>query len=255
MDNKVKNTNKHRKDALVNRPRYLQIAEQLEQRINSGEFPPGSMFPTEQELQQQFGVSRVTIRKALAILTGGDYLYRVRGSGTYVKMPQAEHNAFVLSGFFEEVSAQGKIPSSRLLHFSVETADAIIARKLCLEEKDMQIYKIIRLRLIDGAPEVLEYTYMPLMLFPDLSVEVMMRSKYHYIEKEKGYRISLSRQDIIAENADTNTSELLSVPEKYPLLKVCAVGELVGGQPFEYTVHYFRINQYRFKFISKRRLD
>lgn len=239
----------------MNRPRYLQIAEQLEQQINSGVLAVGSMLPTEQELQHQFGVSRVTIRKAMAVLVEADRLNRVRGSGTYVKAPQAEHNAFQLSGFVEEVSAQGKTPSSRLLHFSVNEADERLMRKLQLSDDQAQIYEITRLRLIDGEPEILERTYMPLHLFPDLSVEVMMHSKYHYIEQQKGLRISLSRQDVIPECASRDVAELLHIPERHPVLKVCSVSELEDGRPFEYTVHYFRVNQYRFRFVARRGLE
>lgn len=110
----------------INRPRYMQIAELIEQQIRHGIWPEGSMLPTEKQLQQQFQVSRVTIRKAMAMLVAAEQLYRVRGSGTYVKAQPAEHNAFQLKGFIEEVSAQGKTPSTQLLRFSVEVADETV---------------------------------------------------------------------------------------------------------------------------------
>lgn len=238
----------------MSRPRYLQIAEQLEQRIVSGALPAGAMLPTEHELQQQFNVSRVTVRKAMAVLVAAERLYRVRGSGTYVKAPQAEHNAFQLTGFVEEVSAQGKVPSTQLLHFSLEKADEKLCQRLQLPAH-AQVYAVSRLRLIDDEPEILEHTFMPVALFPDLSVAAMTHSKYQYIEQQKGYRIAQSRQDVVPEAADKEVASALNIPLHHPVLKVTSLSELSDGRPFEYTVHYFRVNQYRFGFTARRGLE
>ena len=153
----------------MNRPRYLQIADQLIKQINDGTLPAGSMLPTEIEQQEQFGVSRVTIRKSMEILVDKDLLYRVRGSGTYVKAAKAQHNAFQLSGFYEEVSVQGKEPSSKLLAFELIESDLLIADKLGLSKGD-EVYSVRRLRLIDDAPEILEHTFLPVSMFPDLTI-------------------------------------------------------------------------------------
>ena len=71
----------------MNKPKYLQISEQLIEQINTGVLPAGSILPTEGELQERFNVSRVTIRRAMKVLVDMDLLFRKRGSGTYVKAP------------------------------------------------------------------------------------------------------------------------------------------------------------------------
>ncbi|GAM60931.1 transcriptional regulator [Vibrio ishigakensis] len=136
----------------MNKPRYLQIADTLIERISSGELPAGSMLPTEGELQQEFDVSRVTIRKAMQKLVEKDLLFRQRGSGTYVKAPKAQHNALQLSGFVEEVSAQGKTPSSKIITFELIECDELVAEKLELDLGE-EVYSIRRLRLIDDEPK------------------------------------------------------------------------------------------------------
>lgn len=236
------------------KPKYLQIAEQLINQIDNGELPAGSILPTEGELQKEFKVSRVTIRKSMQVLVSKDLLFRQRGSGTYVKKRKACHNAFQLKGFVEEVSKQGKTPGSRLLTFEMIRSNAQIAEKLDLEQGD-EVYSIRRLRLIDGEPEILEHTYMPVNLFPDLSINIMRTSKYDYIEKEKGLKIKLSRQSAKPEILTGEIARELNIEDGQPVIRVDSVGELEDGTAFEFTIHYFRVYQYSFDFVSIRALE
>jgi GntR family mannosyl-D-glycerate transport/metabolism transcriptional repressor len=238
----------------VNKPRYLQITDQLIKQISDGTLPAGAMLPTESELQEQYGVSRVTIRKSMKILVDKDLLYRIRGSGTYVKAAKAQHNAFQLNGFYEEVSAQGKQPSSKLLTFELIESDLFIANKLGLEEGN-EVYSIRRLRLIDGEPEILEHTFMPVSIFPDLSIQAMRNSKYEYVEKTKGLSIKLSRQSAKPELVTEDIAKKLNVETGHPVIRVDSVGELSDGRLFEYTIHYFRVHQYSFDFVSYRQQE
>lgn len=233
------------------KPRYMQIADLLTEQIKNGILTPGAMMPTESTLQATYDVSRVTIRKAMKVLVDNDLLYRVRGSGSYVKAPKAQHNAFQLMGFIEEVSAQGKTPSSKVIAFETSPCSHIIASKLNVEEGTL-IYEIQRLRLIDGEPEILECTYLPVAMFTDLSIEVMQTSKYDYIERHKGMQIAKSRQCVWPDSTSISLADLLNTKENTPILRVESVSELVDGTPFEYTVNYFRLYQYSFEFIAHR---
>lgn len=235
----------------MNKPRYLQIADLLIDRITSGELPAGSMLPTEGELQSEFDVSRVTIRKAMQLLVDKDLLFRQRGSGTYVKAPKAKHNALQLTGFVEEVSAQGKTPSSKIITFELMECNEMVAEKLSLLPGD-EVYSIQRLRMIDDEPEVLEHTFLPVSLFPDLSIKAMRCSKYDYIEKTKGLKIKLSRQSVKPEILTKAIADELNIDVSQPVIRVDSVGELESGQVFEYTIHYFRVNQYSFDYVAYR---
>ncbi|NAW70776.1 UTRA domain-containing protein [Vibrio sp. V27_P1S3P104] len=235
----------------VDKPRYLQIADQLLAGIKNGEYKPGTLLPTEAILQNTFSVSRVTIRKAMEILVEQDLLVRVRGSGTYVKAAKTQHNAFELSGFIEEVSAQGREPSSQVITFEIQPCNASIAQKLQLEEGQL-IYAVQRLRLIDKEPEILECTYLPVEMFTDLSLEVMQTSKYDYIENQKGLTIALSRQVVWPDTLTENLACLLNSEVGAPILRVESVGELVDGRPFEFTINYFRLHQHSFEFVAHR---
>lgn len=87
----------------MSQPRYLQIVQQLRNRIQNGEYPPNTRIPTENELSVSMGVSRPTVRQALNLLEQEGRLTRVKGSGTYVTEPKIQHEStrFVI-GYQEE---------------------------------------------------------------------------------------------------------------------------------------------------------
>ncbi|GAM60930.1 transcriptional regulator [Vibrio ishigakensis] len=93
---------------------------------------------------------------------------------------------------------------------------------------------------------------MPVALFPDLSISAMRSSKYDYIEKTKGLQIKLSRQSIKPQILDIATANELNIEVSQPVIRVDSVGELASGEVFEYTIHYFRVNQYSFDYIAYR---
>lgn len=233
------------------KPIYLRIVDDLVNKIKIGTYKEGDMLPPESLLLETYEVSRMTVRKALGLLVEQDLLYRVKGRGTFVKKNKsAIHDAFYLNGFYAEVKEQGKEPTTEIITFEVLESDALVASKLEIDAHD-KVYHIERLRFIDGEPEMLERTYLPLSLFSDLSVDAMQGSKYQYIEA-KGMKIAQSKQTVMPEIADKNMNKLLGVKEGCPLLKVISVGELDNGTPFEYSINYFKLNQYSFEFVAKR---
>lgn len=233
------------------KPKYIEIADSFESQIKDGLLTPGTMLPAESVLQAEFGVSRVTIRKSLQSLVDKGLINRTRGSGTYINDPKAQHDALHLLGFIEEVSRQGKTPSSRVLKFELKKPTRMVADKLALSTDD-DTYEIHRLRCINGEPEIYEITHMPASLFPDLSISVMNGSKYDYIEEDKGLKIAKSSQSVKPYILDADMAYHLDEPESQAILKVESTGFLSCGTAFEYTVNYFRLHQYSFEFISTR---
>ena len=235
-------------------PKYKEIADTIQKQIGSGERIPGELLPTEKALMAEFGVSRVTIRKSLALLEEQGLLNRIRGKGTYISGDKLQHNAFHLKSFIEDVAAQGKQPGSKVIQFELLSASERLASKLNINAGD-EVYALARLRLIDGEPEVLEKAWMPVDLFPDLSLEILKHSKYQYIELQKGLKIALSREKVVAEVADDFLAETLNVAVGQPLIKVVSVGELVNGRAFEFSENYFSLKQFSFEFTALRRQD
>ena len=103
---------------------YYQLETILRRRVESGDFAPGDQLPTEDELMEQFGVSRATVRRALADLSDQGLLVRRAGKGTFVIGPKLNQGLNVLVSFSEQIRAIGKTPSSRLLVLDVRSASS-----------------------------------------------------------------------------------------------------------------------------------
>jgi GntR family transcriptional regulator, mannosyl-D-glycerate transport/metabolism system repressor len=230
-------------------PLYKQIANQIKKQIQSDNLDKDDAIPSEQKLSESFNVSRVTIRQAIKLLVDEGILYKVRGSGTYVKQPKIEHDIYRLQGFTEEMESLNHVPSNQVLEFSMQIPIEPIKEKLNLKE-DEKVFFIRRLRSGDGEPMILEETYMPVTLFPDLSVEVMTRSKYEYVEK-KGYKIKERQGEILPHIPSKELREILQMKDSSCLaMNLCAY--LEDDTIFEYTKLYFRSEKYTFKFTSRR---
>ena len=102
-----------RKDTPV--PLYYQLAEQIREQIESQELVPGSQLPSERDLADRYGISRMTARQALTYLVRQGRLMVRPGIGTFVAEPKLTHNTLHLLGFTEEMLAHGQAPSSRVL--------------------------------------------------------------------------------------------------------------------------------------------
>jgi GntR family transcriptional regulator, mannosyl-D-glycerate transport/metabolism system repressor len=230
-------------------PLYKQVANQIKRQIESDNLDKDDAIPSEQKLSESFNVSRVTIRQAIKLLVDEGILYKVRGSGTYVKQPKIEHDIYRLQGFTEEMESLNHVPSNQVLEFSMQLPEEAIKEKLNLKD-DEKVFFIRRLRSGDGEPMILEETYMPVTLFPDLSVEVMTRSKYEYVEK-KGYKIKERQGEILPHIPSKELRDILQMKDSSCLaMNLCAY--LEDGTIFEYTKLYFRSEKYTFKFTSRR---
>ena len=177
-------------------PRYKQIENDLIDKINSGVYVTDDLLPTEAELSKEYNVSRVTVRQALGNLTAKGYIYRNKGSGSFVAKPNVIQRTPLIKSFSDDMRDMGRIPSSIVNTFSVTTAGKTVARILGIRPED-RIYYIERTRMADDVPIMFERTYMAVDLHPDMSIKILESSKYDYAEK-KGYDIDCDYQNISA---------------------------------------------------------
>jgi len=226
-------------------PLYRKIASEMKHRIESGQWKKGEAIPTENRLVDEFNTSRVTIRKAIDVLQQEGLLYKIQGSGTYVKEKKFEHNLYTLKSFTEEMKIEGRSIHSNIIEFSMQSAGKSIANQLNIQP-DEKVFFVRRQRMVDDVPLVVEDTYLPVNMFPDLSVEVMKGSKYEYIEREKKLKIKESFQEFIPILPDDEIKRLLHLEKDIPILKVALYSLLENNTPFEYTELYFKSDEYRF---------
>ncbi|MCA1012010.1 GntR family transcriptional regulator [Halobacillus halophilus] len=232
-------------------PLYRRIAQQIREDISEGSWQEGEAIPTEVHLSEQYQASRVTVRQAVKVLVEEGLLERIQGSGTYVKEQKIEHNIFELIGFTEEMVKLNKQPVNRILEFQLIAPTDYIKRMLRLLDGE-QVFFVRRQRLVDNIPCVLEETYLPVTMFPNLSYGIMMGSKYDYIEKEVGKKIKESFQEVIPILPTPEIAETLTVDESTPILKMQSYSILTDGTVFEYSENYFKSDEYKFTLRAKR---
>ncbi|MFQ3175752.1 MAG: GntR family mannosyl-D-glycerate transport/metabolism transcriptional repressor [Psychromonas sp.] len=230
---------------------YRQIADTIRTKIHSGDYKVGQVIPTEAELREKFSVSRVTIRQALKLLIANGELESVQGSGTYVKENKVNYNIYQQSSFKEKWAHLNVATHSDVVTFEITRPSIMMAENLNINEND-RIFYVKRVRYIDENPITVEETWLPLVLFPDLTYEVMQKSKYDFIEKTKGLVIDRSEQEIIPILPSLEVSALLGIDPNQPIIEKRTRSYLQDNTVFEYSRNFFKSTDYKFTLIAKR---
>jgi GntR family transcriptional regulator len=140
-------------------PLYVQLRDALLREVRDGGLRPGDRFPSETAIRDRFGVSRATVRQALADLEASGVIRKVQGIGSFVAVPKIRHVP-LLTSFTELASSQGFTPSHRVLASSVEVVEADAAADLGLAAGTRCRF-LRRLFLADGSPVGLAETWLP----------------------------------------------------------------------------------------------
>ncbi len=231
--------------------KYETIANVLRERIQNGIYPTDSLLPNQLELVDEFNVSRATIKKAINILAMEGLIYSQRGSGTRVLKSSIwgaeNYSATEYDGLSKQMKNRNL--TSQVIVFEVEFPDETIKKKLLLESHQ-PVYKIIRLRLLDGNPYVLEHTYMPTELVPNLTPTILEQSIYDYLHQELGIYFAGAYRNLKADKADHYDTDYLNCQVTDPILEVEQVIYLKNGQPIEYSRSRNRFDQRSYSILD-----
>jgi DNA-binding GntR family transcriptional regulator len=212
----------------------------LEQLIAS-ELHPGDAIPSERVLVTRLGVSRVTVRQAIADLVETGVLERVHGKGTYVTGPQVDSRLH-LTSFSREMRARGLVPATVVLAATEEQADNEIAYALRIRP-GRPVVRVERLRTADGTPMAYEVGHYPSTLFPGL-LQRELGSLYDVFASDYGVVVTSGEQTVRAVSADAHQARILGIPKRAPLLvqeRITHAGERV----IEFSTSWYRADRYR----------
>jgi GntR family transcriptional regulator len=159
-------------------PKYLNVADDLQQAMASGELRPGDRLLSEPELAAQHGVSRETVRRALEVLERDGRVQRVQGSGTYVAPPASGH--FSLTTFAESMVRLGRTPSAELLEAIDLPASVTVAKRLAIRE-GTGCFRVRRRLIADGDPVAGEVRILPVSLCPKLLDHDLAQPSLHWL--------------------------------------------------------------------------
>jgi len=227
-------------------PLYVQIAESLLDRIESGELRPGDRLPAERELSQMLEVKRMTRRRALQVLELQGLLMRRQGDGTYVTAPKIERQAGNLVPFTRGMQRRGYTPGAQVITFERRPAEPSVAKELQLPAST-PVYTIRRLRLINQEPVMLERFTLPVRRVPGLErYDLASRSVYEVMETKYGISVTRARQSLEPVVAAEYEAELLQVNPGAPLMLEQRLSFDQDDQPIEYGNDLYRGDRFRF---------
>ena len=217
-----------------------QVRGILEQLIDS-ELNPGDAIPSERALVVRLGVSRVTVRQAIADLVETGALERVHGKGTYVTGPQVDSRLH-LTSFSREMRDRGLLPATVVLSASEEAADDEVSYALRIRP-GRPVVRVERLRTADGTPMAYEVGHYPSMLFPGL-LQRELGSLYDVFASEYGVVVTSGEQTVRAESADASQARILGIAKRAPLLVQERV-TYAGDRVMELSTSWYRADRYR----------
>ena len=215
-------------------PLYQQIKALITQSLQSGEWKPGELIPSEVELAGRFKVSQGTVRKAIDELAAENLVMRRQGKGTFVS---THHEARAHFRFLRLVPDEGvpHYPESKFIEVKRVRAPADVARLMELKSGDAVIF-IKRVQYFDGVPTVLEELWLPGLIFKGLTAERLVEYKgpmYGLFETEFGTRMIRASEQIRAVCADAGAAHLLNIAAGTPLLSSERVSFTYGDKPVE----------------------
>lgn len=224
-------------------PKYWALKQHLLDLLDA--LPPGAPIPTERALAGEFTVSRTTVRQALADLTAEGRLHRVQGKGTFAAEPKLAHR-LQLSSYTEDMRAQGREPSSKLLDIDEMPVEADLAKLLGIRV-GAKILRLRRLRLADAEPMALETTHLPMARFRGLRKHVSAGgSLYTVLREHYGVEMERAEETIETALAGPQEAELLGADVGMPMLLLSRHSFGVDGKPVEYVRLIYRGDRYKF---------
>jgi len=222
-------------------PLYQQLQRALRDAIGDNRLGADEALPPERDLAEEFGVSRITVRKALDALVGEGLLIRRQGAGTFVAA-RVEKSFSKLSSFSEDMISRGRRPERVWLSRSSGTVTPDESLTLGLSPGST-VYRFSRIRYADGSPMALEYSAIPGFCLP--SENEVGDSLYEALDAH-GARPVRALQRLRAVLFTAERARLLGVPDGSPGLFIERRGFLRDGRPVELTQSYYRGDAYDF---------
>ena len=225
---------------------YSRVETVLAGEITDGDLKVGDQLPTEDALIARFGVSRITVRRAIQNLVSRALVEIRRGKGTFVAAPKITQDLKELSGFVEDMHALGRKPTARVIGKEIVTADATVASHLGLT-KGERVVRIRRVRLADGIPLSFDETYLPLeigkkIMSDDLKVEPI----FSLLERKYDVPLIEAEYKLEAVAADSEVANALKVKQGSPIFRIERTSYSTDSRPVDYERLHYRGDLVRF---------
>ncbi|KVF74024.1 GntR family transcriptional regulator [Burkholderia sp. FL-7-2-10-S1-D7] len=234
-------------DPLSDTPLYLQLARNLASAIHAGAWRAGEALPSERLLSGTVGVSRITARRALALLVEQGLIKRARGAGSFIT-PRVADPLSRLVGFTAKMKQRGFVPDSVWLSRTLRTASRDEITRLGLAP-GATVARLERLRRADGIVMAVEHSTLPAAVVPD--PQALGASLYEYLDA-RGMTVVRALQHFRAANATHEIAKWMSVKPGSALLVITRIGYGADQRAIEVSETYCRDDYYDFVAELKR---
>jgi GntR family transcriptional regulator len=223
---------------------YLQMAEQIANAIESGEYAPGQIIPSEKQYEEQYSVSRMTVRLAIGELVNKGYVERMRGIGTVVTYGKIEENLKRVISFSEEMQLHGITMQTSYCDIKKVTASEKVASILNVKVNSI-VYELTRVRCANNRPLVYSMTYLTL---PDLPLDagVYSASLYKFLSEKYNINIARAGDQLEATLAEGVVAKYLEVAKGFPTFKRTRVAYDQYDNEVEFSICYYPGDKYRY---------
>lgn len=215
-------------------PLYQQLLEEIKYSIDTGKYAYEEKIPTEPELSEKYGVSRITVRRAVDELCTEGYLVKKQGKGTFVCRPKllrkiARTND--VQGFSEACRLNNMVPGAKVTNLQISVARADEAKFFRIEENAKVLYSQ-RVRTADGIPIMLENNFFPYESFSYLEKEDLNEVSLFKTLKKHGVEVKETiKSTLEIVKAETDHAKLLDVAVGEPLFYMNAYFTDTKGEP------------------------
>ena len=211
-----------------NNPLYLDVYNDILNKIDTSVYKPGMVLPSEQDLQKQYNVSRITVRRALSDLVHDGLLERTRGRGTVILPKKNKEDLYELSGFTEDAKRNGDIPTSVI-------------------DEHEKVYYLKRLRLINGRISGIFETYISQRFpFKISANDFNEKTSLYDFYKENGVIIADAVETLESIMATPELKREMFIESDMPIFYRARITYDNNSKPIEYSKNYYKANGYKY---------
>ncbi|WP_391557445.1 GntR family transcriptional regulator [Robertmurraya sp.] len=227
-------------------PFYQQLKDKIIDDIECGKLKHGDKLPSERELAEQYGISRMTARHTLSILEREGVVERRVGAGTFISNYKIEMDFITFNSFTRTMLGKGLTPSTQVLSIKKSPAKPGIANKLHIPVGE-EIVIIKRLRNVNGIPISIEESFIPYKYCPGIDHRITNNhSLYQMLESEYGITLVKAKEYMKVKLAEESDSKLLRIRSESPCVLREAVAYDDQGQSIEFSTSLTRSDIVRF---------
>jgi GntR family transcriptional regulator len=232
-------------------PAHTRIGTWLEQLIVSHTLAPGDKLPSEVEIANALGVSRMTLRQALSTIEAKGLIDRRRGrfGGNFVTAPRIEFDHASLPGFTEQMRRIHVEAGAEVLRAATGRPTVEVRQRLGLKRGE-QVHEILRARSANGEPIVLEEAYLPAAIFPGL-LSANLTGSLYMLMRSYGASAFSADEEIEATQATSEQAGLLGIEAGCPLLLITRTSFNESGVAVEFSRDYHRSDRARIRIKSR----